>query len=76
VSGSSIISASGPVDLTVVSTPRSWLARAFCDGEDFSGKRDEFWWNPIILLTGGVSSCYLSGFGMVSVDVREVIVAG
>ncbi|HDN58942.1 MAG TPA: hypothetical protein ENF20_03180 [Candidatus Marinimicrobia bacterium] len=36
----------------------------------------EFWWNSIILLTGGVSLRYLSGFGMVSVDVREMIVAG
>jgi hypothetical protein len=36
----------------------------------------EFWWNSIILLTGGVSLRYLSGFRMVSVDVREVIVAG
>lgn len=41
MSGSGIASASGPIDLTVVSTPRSWLAGAFCDGEDFSGKRDE-----------------------------------
>ena len=36
----------------------------------------EFWQNSIILLTGDVSLRYVSGFEMVSVDVREVIVAG
>jgi len=36
----------------------------------------EFWWNPIILLMGDVSLRYLSKLEMVSVDVREVIVAG
>jgi hypothetical protein len=41
VSGSGIASASGLVDRMVVWTPRSWLAGAFCDGQDFSGKRDE-----------------------------------
>ncbi len=45
-------------------------------GRIFLGNAMEFWWNSIILLAGGVSLRYLSGFGMVSVDVREVIVAG
>ena len=36
----------------------------------FLGNAMEFWWNPIIVLTGGVSLHYLSGFDMVSVDVR------
>ena len=45
-------------------------------GRIFLGNVMEFWWNSIILLTGDVSLRYLSGFGMVSVDVREVIVAG
>ena len=39
MSGSDIVSASGLVDRTVVLTPRSWLAGAFCDGQGFSGKR-------------------------------------
>jgi len=51
VSGSGVTSASGLVDRIVVLTPRSWLAGAFCDEQDFSGKRAGFWWNPIILLT-------------------------
>ena len=76
MSGSGVASASGLVDRIVVLTPRSWLAGAFCDEWDFSGKRVEFLWNPIILLTGDMSLRYLSGFGVVSVDVREVIVAG
>jgi hypothetical protein len=70
VSGSGIASASGLVDRMVALTPRSWLAGAFCDEQDFSGKHAGFWWNPIILLTGGRSLHYLSGFGVVSVDVR------
>ena len=45
-------------------------------GRIFLGNAMEFWWNPIILLTGGVSLRHVSGFEMVSVDVREVIVAG
>ncbi len=76
MSGSGIASASGLIDRMVVSTPRSRLAEAFCDEQDFSGKRVEFWWDPIILLTGDLSLRYLSGFGVVLVDVREVIVAG
>ena len=40
----------------------------------FLGNAMELWWNPIILLTGDASSRYLSGFEMVSVDVRETIV--
>ena len=40
MSGSGVTSASGLVDRIVVLTPRSWLARVFCDGQDFSGKRD------------------------------------
>jgi len=35
-----LASASGLVDRAVVSIPRSWLAGAFSDGVDFSGKRD------------------------------------
>ena len=40
MSGSGVTSASGLVDRIVVLTPRSWLAGAFCDEQDFSGKRD------------------------------------
>jgi len=42
----------------------------------FLGNATELWWNPIILMVGDVSSRYLSGFGMVLVDVREAIVGG
>ena len=42
----------------------------------FLGNAVEFWWNPIILLTGDVSLRYLSELEIVSVNVREVIVAG
>ena len=45
-------------------------------GRIFMGNAMEFWWNSITLTTGGVSLRYVSGFEMVSVDVREVIVAG
>jgi len=45
-------------------------------GRIFLGNTMEFWQNSIILLTGDVSLRYVSGFEMVSVDVREVIVAG
>jgi len=45
-------------------------------GRIFLGNAMEFWWNPIILLTGGVSLRHVSGFEMVSMDVREAIVAG
>jgi len=45
-------------------------------GGVFLGNAIESWWNSIILLTGGPSLRYVSGFGMVSVDVHEVIVAG
>jgi len=31
-------------------------------GRIFLGNTMEFWWNSIILLTGGVSLRYLSGF--------------
>nr|QNO41703.1 hypothetical protein NEBFCOPL_00004 [Methanosarcinales archaeon ANME-2c ERB4] len=40
MSGSGIASAAGPIDRTVVLTPRSWLAGAFCCGQDFSEKHD------------------------------------
>ena len=40
MSGSGIASAAGLIDRTVVLTPRSWLAGAFCNGPDFSGKSD------------------------------------
>jgi len=45
-------------------------------GRIFLGNAVEFWWNPIILLTGDWSLHYLSELEIVSVDVREVIVAG
>jgi len=45
-------------------------------GRIFLENAVEFWWNPIILLMGDVSLRYLSKLEMVSVDVREVIVAG